>query len=210
MTSEKIHEINDFINRKFFKWFLLIGWFIAMFLIFLNGCESEPKPTVQVVDTLTPKINANNIETDTLASKLPTAFNTAQNQHDTVIVYRVKYKTVYDSVYITSDSTERIGLQLLEDYKTKQDSAQDLENQALYYIINNQGKQIVNYKENELYYDLRHTQDSTYTQYLLNDSIPKVKKSEFKRGKKQGRKEGTIVTLLIETLIYGGVQAVKP
>ena len=172
------------------KWYLLTV--LVTVLIFANckGCASDPKPTTTIVkvDTITPKINKNKADIIALVDSAEIYKAQLIKAINRKNYYKLKYKSVYDSVYSASDSVCKVYLGLVQRVKLKQDSAHEAENQANSLIIVNAYNQIGEYKDNEVLYTEKIKQDSVIKQSLttrivqLIDTLPRVKRKGFIKG----------------------------
>jgi hypothetical protein len=194
------------------KGLVLLLAIFAVVVIFKECSNSEkPNPTFyKDTDTITPKIEVNKSENDSLTVRLAILEKSLKTQRSKTSYYKSKYKSVYDSVYSASDSICRTFLSLVNSERERLETSHEAENQVNQYIIDNQFKQIENHRENERLFELQHVQDTSKISYLLNDSIPKVRKIALKEGKRIGRKQGVIGTVIVGSALFIGVKSVIP
>ncbi|MES2382483.1 MAG: hypothetical protein V4538_15655 [Bacteroidota bacterium] len=202
---------NKHLHRDLILWSLgVIAFLIVIVCITFNcGGKVEPKPTFyKTTDTTTPKIIQNKADIKVLNDSVPIYRAMLQNATNSKNYYKRLHKTTSDSLYDLSDSIGKIRLSILNSIKLKQDSAHEAENQANLLTIVNAFNQIGEYQENVSLLESQHVIDTTKINYLLNDSIPKVKASEFKRGKKVGRKQGFVAGVIVTEGVNVGAKLI--
>lgn len=199
-------EATSAILKQFIKPFAYIVIGLIVGAILFNQCDHIPDSgkMISEKDTITPKISQNKQDIKRLKDSVPYYKEQVRLAKLGKSYYKQMYKSVYDSLYSASDSVCKSRLQLANEIKLKQDSAHEAENQANIELIANAFNQIDKYAENQKMYETRHTADTSIIGYLVRDSIPKVAKSEFKRGRKVGRKQGAIFGFGASALLFVG------
>ena len=118
----------------------------------------------------------------------------------TKIKYIVRYKTVYDSLYINDTLCQQSLITLYNafgDLNSANDSLLSNKDTIIKALVNK-----VAAKQSHI------TIDSTYIE-TLKDSIPRVARSEFKRGRKVGAKWGFIGGVVLVEGVNVGAKFVK-
>lgn len=209
--ENKDTEVTQTITKWAFKAFIICCSIALICVLLFNWCHrsEQSKPVINEPDTIKPRIIKNNQTIQIHADSTEYFREQARKAWERKNFYKQKYLSLFDSVYFNADSTCKLNLQLVNQAKLKQDSAHEAENEANMAMIVSQFNQIELYQENQTLYDLRHKKDSSEISYLINDSIPKVVKSEFKRGRKAGRKQGFILGIGVSGAVWVGSK-IKP
>lgn len=183
-------------NEPTFNWKWAIFWVCLLFigLAFIKGCNPIPSDSKTKQDTLTPLNTRYSQIIDSVTKS--TSNRNLKADKDTIRIHHIKYITKVVEIIKQAPDTCTPYLNELYRISNEQDSLMGRHILRQDSTIQDQFIGLMFYKA------VAH--NDTIRMGQLSDSC----KSEFKRGKRVGRKQGIIGTLIGGSVIYGAVKAI--
>jgi hypothetical protein len=152
--------------------YLLVILITAIIMFNCKGCENKTEPTLQTEmfkkDTITPKIKKNKEDIVVLVDSFMVYKNQLLKANKKVNYFRKLYTSTYDSLYLISDSINKIRLSITNEIKQRQDSSHEAENHYNLTLVANAENQIIKYQENELFFTQKIRSDSAEKKQLYD------------------------------------------